>query len=58
MQIFASFSFYFHFYPSRPFQMGPGKIGETTNQLSLALASKHLKVILFHSSWFEVQGKG
>ncbi len=36
MQIFASFSFYFYFYPSQPFQMGPGKIRETTNQLSLA----------------------
>ncbi len=41
MQIFASFSFYFYFYPSRPFQMGPGKIWETTNQLSLALPLPH-----------------
>ncbi len=37
MQIFASFSFNFYFYPSRPFQMGLGKIREKTNQLSLAL---------------------
>ncbi len=38
MQIFASFSFYFYFYfdHSRPFQMGLGKIWETTNKLSLA----------------------
>ncbi len=38
MQMFASFSFYFPFYPSLPFQMGLGKIRETTNELSLALA--------------------
>ncbi len=36
MQIFASFSFYFYFYLSEPFQMGLGKIWETINQLSLA----------------------
>ncbi len=35
MKIFASFHFYV--YPSQPFQMGPGKIRETTNQVSLAL---------------------
>ncbi len=29
------FPFIFNFYPSQPFQMGPGKIRETTNQLSL-----------------------
>ncbi len=38
MQICASFSFYIYFYPSQPIQMGPGKIPETTNQLSLALS--------------------
>ncbi len=37
MQIVASFSINFYFYPSQPFQMGPEKIRETTNQLSLAL---------------------
>ncbi len=35
MQMFASFSFYFYFYPSQPFQIGLGKIQETTNQLKL-----------------------
>ncbi len=37
--MFASFSFYFYFYPSQPFQMGPGKIRETTNQFCLALGN-------------------
>ncbi len=39
MQIYASFSFSFYIYCSQPFQMGPGKIWETTNQLSLASTS-------------------
>ncbi len=45
MQILASFSFYFYFYRSQPFQMGPEKIRETTNQLSLALGLSEVHII-------------
>ncbi len=37
MHLFACFSFYFLYYSSQHFEMGLGKIQETTNQLSLAL---------------------
>ncbi len=47
--MFASFSFYFYFYPSQPFQMGPGKIRETTNQLSLTW---RMKCSVFSSLYF------
>ncbi len=48
MQIFVSFSLYFYFYPSRHFQMGPGMIWETTNQLSVALCCVTLFYILIN----------
>ncbi len=50
MQILESFSFYFYFYPSQPFQMGQGKIRETTNQLGVLYRTgvSHNSMYLLH----------
>ncbi len=47
-KLWPVFPFIFIFYLFRPFQMGPGKILETTNQLSLAL--KHdFRIFFIHN---------
>ncbi len=51
MQILASFSFYFNFYPSQPFQMGLGKSPRNNRSIESGLRLVYLKLDI---SWLQV----